>query len=211
MTTLKDYIQTLPKTTGILFDLDGVLVDSEREYTRIWDTIDREFPTGVPNFSKVIKGGNLDHILREYFPDPEVQTKVVARLYEMEAAMRYDYTEGARALLEWLRAEGRPTALYTSSNEYKMAHLYRDLPEMPQWFDHIVLGSMVTNSKPHPEGYILAASKLGLPPEQCLVVEDSRQGMQAGRAAGARVAGVAGTIAAEDVAPLADVVITQLV
>lgn len=208
--TLKDYISTLPNDTGILFDLDGVLVDSEGEYTHIWDTIDAEFPTGVENFSTVIKGGNLTHILDKYFPDADTQRKVVERLYALEEKMTYQYTEGARALLEFLHANGYRTALYTSSNADKMRHLYRDIPEMESWFDTIVLGNMVSKSKPHPEGYILAAERLGIPAERCVVVEDSRQGMQAGRSAGAFVVGVPGTLSPETVQEMADLTVSAL-
>ena len=195
---------------GVLFDLDGVLVDSEREYTRIWERIGRDFPTGYDDFAIRIKGTTLDNILSTYFPDPETRERVIARLYDEEARMVYAYCRGARELLEDLKANGIPVALFTSSNSYKMEHLYRDIPEIKDYFDEIVLGDRVSRSKPDPEGYLLAARRLGLPAGKWVVVEDSLQGVKAGKASGGRVLGVAGTLASDTLAPHCDFVVSSL-
>ena len=73
-----------PDTIGFLFDLDGVIIDSEREYTRIWHAIDQKFPTGVENFEYVIKGRTLTEILDTFFPDRDTHPKVTDMLNEME-------------------------------------------------------------------------------------------------------------------------------
>ena len=104
---------------SFLFDLDGVIIDSEKTYTLIWREINRIFPTGVPDMEYRIKGMTLHAILSTYFPDPDLQKKVVGILYEKEKQMKYHYTEGAAALLERLRHDGIPTALVTSSNDQK--------------------------------------------------------------------------------------------
>ena len=77
---------------GFLFDLDGVLIDSEREYTRIWTDIDKAYPTGIENFALKIKGTTLDNILSTYYPEEEVKKNVKRMLDEEESAMKYDYT-----------------------------------------------------------------------------------------------------------------------
>lgn len=195
---------------AVLFDLDGVLVDSETEYTRIWNAIDAEFPTGVDGFALKIKGTNLENILSTYYPDAHVRANVEKRLYEEEAGMVYRYCTGARELLTALRESGVPVALYTSSNHLKMEHLYRDIPEIGGYFDAMVLGDGVTHSKPDPEGYLKAAGKLGLPPEKCVVIEDSLQGVKAGRASGAAVIGVTGTVAPEKLAEYSDLIINNM-
>lgn len=199
-----------PARMGVLFDLDGVLVDSEREYTRIWNRINDEFPTGYDDFALRIKGTNLNDILGQYYPDPEVRANVVKRLYEEEGKMVYSYCPGARELLERLKSDGIPMALYTSSNHAKMEHLYRDLPEIKDYFDCIVLGDMVKESKPSPEGYLKAAAELGLEPGAWVVVEDSLQGVKAGKASGGKVVGVAGTLPPLTLEPYCDAVVETL-
>lgn len=193
-----------------MFDLDGVIIDSESEYTRIWGMIAEEFPTGVSDFTTKIKGTTLENILEKYYPDATVRRQVENRLYEEEKRMVYGYCPGAYEFLVRLREINMPTALYTSSNQYKMRHLYSDRPDIKGFFDVIVTGDDVTKSKPDPQGYLLAAKKLGINPELCAVVEDSLQGVKAGRAAGSVVVGVSGTLPAETLAPWSDIVISNL-
>lgn len=193
--------EKLNKKWGVLFDLDGVLVDSEHEYTEIWNRINTEFPTEVPNFAERIKGTTLENILMLHYPDPDVRRKVEKRLLEEEAKMVYKYCKGAHALLNDLKANNVPMALFTSSNDIKMAHLYRDIPGIKDYFDVIITGDMVNRSKPDPEGYILAANKLGLQSGNWIVVEDSLQGVKAGEASGGAVLGIGGTIKPEILAP----------
>lgn len=194
----------------MLFDLDGVLVDSETEYTRIWNLINEEFPTGVDDFARKIKGTNLDDILTRHYPDEEIREKVRVRLYEEEGKMKYSYCPGAEAVLKRLKSSGIPIALYTSSNHKKMEHLYRDIPEIRKYFDYIVLGDMVNESKPSPEGYLKAAGGLGLESGSWVVVEDSLQGVKAGEASGGKVIGVAGTLPASILTPHSDMVIGSM-
>ena len=76
-----------PDTIGFLFDLDGVIIDSESEYTRIWHAIDQKFPTGVENFEYVIKGRTLTEILDTNIPHSDTQPKVTEMLKEMEETL----------------------------------------------------------------------------------------------------------------------------
>lgn len=195
---------------GVLFDLDGVLVDSEREYTLIWERINKEFPTDVPNFAERIKGTTLENILSLHYPDPEVRKNVERRLLEEESKMVYRYCPGAHELLEDLRRSNVPMALFTSSNEIKMDHLYNDIPGVKDYFDVIITGDMVRHSKPDPEGYLKAARELGLKNGKWVVVEDSLQGVKAGKASGGSVMGVAGTLPAEVLEPYCNEVVETL-
>lgn len=192
---------------GCLFDLDGVIIDSERLYTKIWEAIETQWPTGIDNFPYKIKGTTLEDILDRYFPDPEVQRQVVDELYRLEGLMIYQPLPGALTFLDSLRKAGIPTALVTSSNDKKMAHLWSDMPELKKDFKVIITGDEVQNSKPDPEGYLTAAKEIGVNPKNCAVFEDSLQGVKAGRAAGAFVVGVAGTLKAEDISPYCDMVV----
>lgn len=192
---------------AFLFDLDGVLIDSEKQYTLIWEEIERHYPTGVAGFSQKIKGTNLDNILSTYFPAPEVRGEVEKMLYRLEGEMVYSFMPGIREMLVRLRESGYKLALYTSSNERKMDHLYRDIPGFAGYFDAIVTGDMVTASKPDPEGYLLAAKLVEAAPERTVVVEDSLQGVRAGKNAGAFVVGIEGTIPSARLAEFSDIVL----
>ena len=182
-----------------LFDLDGVLIDSEGLYTRFWADTEREFPTGIPDFAKKIKGTNLKSIMN-YFSE-EDRPKILAKIYDFDSHLTYEPFDGAEELLRRLKALGVKTALVTSSNTEKMEQFHKVLPQFRSYFDVIIDGSMVTKGKPDPEGYLLAAEALGEEPGNCIVVEDSLQGVMSGRAAGAEVWGLTTTLTAETLAP----------
>lgn len=192
-----------------LFDLDGVLVDSEREYTRFWSHIDQVYPTGVKDFALVIKGTTLHEILGRYYP-PEHHQDIVAALDEAERTMRYDIKPGVTELLQGLRNRNVPAVMVTSSNNEKMSHLWQQHPELKEYFTHIVTADMVHQSKPDPEGYLLGARLAGVPAARCAVFEDSAQGVLAGKNAGAFVVAVAGTLDADILRNDADMVVDTL-
>lgn len=194
---------------GYLFDLDGVLIDSEREYTRIWNEIDRTFPSGIENFALAIKGQTLTKILTENYTDTDIRRKVKELLHELEGKMHYTYCPYAEEFLKSLHQRDEKIAVVTSSDEVKMSHLYDDLPDFKNLVNLIVDASYVKNSKPDPEGYLLAASLLGVDIKDCIVFEDSVQGVKAGRAAGAFVVGMAGTKSREDLEPYSDIVVNS--
>lgn len=193
-----------------LFDLDGVLVDTEPVYTGIWTDIEKAFPTGIDDFARVIKGNTLAQILERYFPDPAVSEKVCAMLDEREEAMAYPLFDGVLDFLATLQEAGIPAAIVTSSNDAKMERLFGREPQLRSFFSALVTDSSVTHSKPHPEPYLVGARMLGVDPAECLVFEDSFAGMASGRAAGATVVGVATTNPRESIAGKADVLVDSL-
>ena len=197
-------------TCAALFDLDGVLIDSESVYSRFCTEIDRIYPTGIPNYALHIKGTTLPEILKD-FPDEDVQKDILRRISEFQDVMHYELFQGVEHFLESLAAKGIPAAIVTSSDSRKMQMLFSQLPEFKRYFEAIIDASQVTRSKPDPQGYLLAASALGVAPERCYVFEDSLQGLRAGRAAGASVIGLATTYDREAVSPLADHVIDSFV
>lgn len=195
---------------GALFDLDGVLIDSETEYTRLWSEINHAFPTGVPGFERKIKGTTLDDILGTYYPDPVIQREVYDELHRKEAKMHYPYCKGAEELLCELRHRGIPVAMVTSSNNKKMAHLWQLQPGLRDAVDVIISGDQVEKSKPDPEGYLKGAALINRDPRHCVVFEDSLQGIRAGRAAGAYVVGLSGTLGREALEGECDILIDSL-
>jgi len=197
-------------TRGVLFDLDGVLLDTEGDYTLFWSDMDRRFPTGVEQFAQVIKGYNLQQILGRYFPDSQVQQHVRELLDEHQATLRYRFFDGVQQLLQGLRHAHVPMALVTSSDDKKMETVYVQHPWFKQCFDAIVTGDMVTRTKPDPECFLTGARLLGVPVTSCWVLEDSLNGLRAARASGARVLGVATTNGREVLSPLCDRVIDNM-
>lgn len=177
---------------GVLFDLDGVLIDSETSYTRFWNEIERIYPTGIPDYALAIKGTTLSSILEAY-PEGAVRDDIIRRIHEFEDTLEYHIYPGVTEFVNSLKTNGVKRAIVTSSDKVKMGYLAGQLPGLLELFDAVVDGSMVTHSKPDPEPYQRGAAALGLPTEECVVFEDSFQGMASGEAAGCRVVGVCTT------------------
>lgn len=191
---------------GALFDLDGVLIDTEGKYTEFWDEISRIYPTGIDNYALHIKGTTLEEIMKD-FPDPDVRADILRRIREFQDTMTYPLFPGVERFLTDLAANGIPAAIVTSSDNRKMNFLFKEHPSFRDHFEVVIDSSKVTLSKPDPQGYLLAAEALGCDPKNCFVFEDSIQGLKAGRAAGAAVIGLATTNPRSTVEPLADHVI----
>ncbi len=196
------------KPTAALFDLDGVIIDSEKLYTRFWGEIEKIYPTGIPNFPVAIKGSTLPEILVLY-PTDEIRNDVTRRLNEFQDQMSFPLLPGAIEFLDSLKGKGIPRALVTSSDARKMDCLFQQLPQLREKFDVIIDASKVTKSKPDPQGYLIAAEALGAKPEDCVVFEDSLNGLKAGKASGAKVVALATTYPAEDFKGMGDMIINE--
>lgn len=196
------------KRVAFLFDLDGVIVDTEPQYSIFWDKIGSELLHDTDHFGMKIKGNTLRQIFDRFFADhKEWQAKIATDLLAWEKAMRFDLIPGIREFLDSVRKAGIGTAIVTSSDNEKLNSLWKAHPDLREFFDTVVSADDITRSKPNPEGYLLAAKRLNVAPENAFVFEDSLAGLQAGRAGGMTVVGVATTLPAEKVATLADVVI----
>lgn len=182
---------------GVLFDLDGVLIDSERLYSEFYDGIAQLYDTGEENFSMAIKGSTIEKILEKYFPSDNAKNDVLARINSFEEEMQYPIFDGVFDFLRELKKRRIPAAIVTSSSNEKMQRLYAQYPDFPDYFDAIVTGSDVKKSKPHPEGYLLAAERIGCDAADCFVFEDSLSGLEAGNASGATVIGLYTTLPEE--------------
>lgn len=197
------------KRCGVLFDLDGVLLDSEGQYSIFWDAMEKEYPTGIDNFASFIKGFHLNRIL-SYFETDAIREQVVDKLLAFEREMRYEFFPGALDFVKQLHDADVPMAIVTSSDHMKMQSLYRQHPEFPTLFDQIITGDMVTKAKPDPDCFLMGAKLLGMDIKDCVVMEDSRNGLIAGRASGARVIGITTTLSAEEVAELSDMTVAAV-
>lgn len=193
-----------------LFDLDGVLIDSETLYTRFWENVGKVHHLPSPTFAYDIKGTTLTDILTTHFSDPEVRKDVDRLLHEFENEIVYPVFPGALEFVDILRAKGLKTVIVTSSDTKKMDFLFAQHPGFATHFDAIVTACDVTRSKPDPEPYITGAYKAGVQPGECIVFEDSFQGLESGRRAGCRVIGLSTTNSAEAIAMKADLVTPSL-
>lgn len=192
-----------------LFDLDGVVFDTEPQYTVFWGAQCREFHPEHPGLEHEIKGQTLVQIYEAWFSGPltEKQALITRRLDEYEAQMSYNYVTGFEQYIRSLREKGVKTAVVTSSNRPKMEAVYRSHPEFKELFDAILTSEDFSASKPDPDCYLKAAERFGVAPEDCVVFEDSFNGLKSGRAAGMTVVGLATTNAAESIRLLCDRVI----
>lgn len=188
-----------------LFDLDGVLIDSETLYTQFWKRVGERHHLPSPTFAYDIKGTTLNDILTTHFPDPKVRADVDRLLHDFENEIVYPVFPGALEFVDALRAAGLKTVIVTSSDSKKMGFLFRQHPDFPTHFDAIVTACDVTHSKPHPEPYLVGASKAGVKPSECLVFEDSYQGLESGHRAGCKVIGISTTNPASEVRLRSDV------
>lgn len=193
-----------------LFDLDGVLIDSETLYTRFWNRVGEYHKLPSPTFAYDIKGTTLHDILETHFSDPEVRKDIDRLLHEFENEVVYPVFPGAMEFVDELRKHGIKTVIVTSSDAKKMEFLFNQHPDFPSHFDAIVTAEDVTHSKPHPEPYVKGAMKAGAAPAECIVFEDSFQGLQSGRNAGCMVVGVATTNPADKIADYCHIVAPSL-
>jgi HAD superfamily hydrolase (TIGR01509 family) len=182
---------------GILFDLDGTLVDSERETAEAMArALERGHAIAIAPYDRdVIVGRSWVAIyasLRARYPQLAwARDELIARTAhardEVFAELGVTVLPGARAALGWTRE--LPRALVTGSSRAEATQVLPWIgPEAA--FDVIVASEDVASSKPSPDGYHQAMARLGLRPGACLVIEDSVSGIEAGRAAGAIVLAV---------------------
>lgn len=195
----------------VLFDFDGVLADTETQYTEFWNKIGKDY-LGLEDFGRTIKGQTLVQIFGKYFDGMiREQEEIVPMLNEFERNMTYGYIPGAEEFMKELKAAGIPMAIVTSSNDIKMSNAYKAHPELPDLVDKILTSEYFSKSKPDPECFLKGMEILGGIPEDTYVFEDSLHGINAGRASGAHVIGLATTNPRETIEPLCETVIDNFI
>lgn len=202
----KSSIWNMDKFKAALFDLDGVVFDTEPQYTVFWGGICRQYHPEHPGLEHEIKGQTLTQIYDRWFSGPLLseQDSITARLNDYEQQMHYDYIAGFEPLIATLHHHGVKTAVVTSSNIPKMESVYRYQMGFCSLFDAILTSEDFERSKPDPDCYIKAAQRLETENDECIVFEDSFNGLKSGRAAGMTVVGLATTNTVEAIKPLSD-------
>ncbi|GAA4009149.1 HAD family hydrolase [Hymenobacter fastidiosus] len=176
----------------VIFDMDGVLVDTEplhhdaffRHFAELGIAMSREdYATFLGSSTR-----NVYQQLRQQFDLPQdVETLILrkrlhfAKAFEEDAAL--ELLPGARALIEELHAAGVPLQLASSASKETIGRVFTRF-ELHPYFDNLVSGEDFPRSKPDPAIFLHAAQLAGMPPHECLVIEDSANGVTAAKAAG---------------------------
>ncbi|MDH7571729.1 MAG: HAD family phosphatase [Armatimonadota bacterium] len=184
---------------GVIFDLDGVLIDSSLLHLESWRIVGQErgFEMSEELFWRTFGMPNRQ-IFALLFgrPLPEEQADELSEykesVYRKLAAGRLRPLPGAVELLHALRRDGFKVAL-GSSTPRSNVQVILDTIGIRHCFNAVVTGNDVTHGKPHPEVFLKAAERLQLPPARCVVVEDAVVGVDAARAAGMRCLAVTTT------------------
>jgi len=200
-------MNTTAQFTAGLFDLDGVILDTESQYTIFWSRIMQEYK-GDASLALNIKGSTLESILASYFSGRQAeQEKIKLELDSFEQVMKMNYISGLPEFINDLKMHKVKCAVVTSSNRAKMQAVYQQHPELKTLFDEVLTAEQFSRSKPAPDPYLLGAEVFNTLPQNCFVFEDSFNGLASGRAAGMHVVGLATTNSAEKIKPYADIVI----
>ncbi len=189
---------------GIFFDQDGVIVDTERDGHRVafnqaFREFGYQFQWDVEEYHALLQVGGGKERMKQYLHTkgfgvsvpPEAETDLIKRLHLRKTAIFIELIEsgrlplrpGVKRLMQEAAEQGVKLGICTTSDE-KAAHaivrtLLKDIP-----FTFILAGDVVHRKKPDPEIYLLALQKTGLTAEECLVVEDSANGIRAAKLAG---------------------------
>ncbi len=176
---------------AVIFDMDGVIFDSEQLIIRCWAELSEQ--VGIPDLEETLRLciGTTAPVTRQIVLDRYgadfPYDAYVARVHEIwDEHVKRDglpVKPGVRELMEWLRKERIPVALASST---RRALVEKELLDagLLTYFDALVCGDMVAKSKPAPDIFLRAAEALSAPSEACIVIEDSYNGIRAAHAAG---------------------------
>jgi len=186
--------QQLPLTlpAGVIFDMDGVLVDSEpficKAACMMFDELGlRVRPEDFVPFVGMGENRYLGGVAEHYNFQIDI-TQAKKRTYDIYLDIirgQLQPLPGVHAFVEKCRTLGKKIAIASSADHRKVIGNLSEIHLPPDQFDAVITGEDVVHKKPNPEIFLLAASKLGLAPQHCLVVEDAVSGVAAAKAAGA--------------------------
>lgn len=179
---------------GVIFDMDGLLLDTERIVKRTWTDVGRVM--GYPDmgeqiyhtlgFSRPRRKAYFESVYGPDWPDAEIVRRCGIRFNEIVDTEGIPVKKGAVELLTFLRENGIKIGLATSTSE---EHARQELDDAGIWdyFDGRIFGSMIKKSKPAPEIYEKACAAIGVEPQYALALEDAPSGVQSAYNAGLRV------------------------
>lgn len=180
---------------AVLVDMDGVLVDSRRDVAALWHALAAEAGTelSAQDVRRDVLGCAPEHTVRAVFGHLDVaeRRRMLHRVRGAEPDLGFVELPGARTLVRDLHRAGVPLALVTGASRGRAQRVLYALG-IEAAFAALVVWGDVVSGKPAPDCYVLAASRLGVDPRRCLVLEDAPAGVTAALAAGASCVGISG-------------------
>lgn len=191
---------------AVLFDMDGVLLDSEGPgFDRLRNTLDHlqvhvSLQSLLERYTGMRTGEIHAHLIQEHSlgmtaEEFALRHRKISGSYYLDGDLKM--MPGLVPLLQGLKRRGMQLAVVSSTASMKVLAALNRL-SLLEYFSTVVCGDHVQQAKPAPEGYRMAADLLHAPPEECLVIEDSPLGIQAAKNAGMRVIGYRGTSHVQD-------------
>ncbi len=177
----------MKKIKAVIFDVDGVIFDTERMSSRFWIATMKKYGHKMTDETyKKVMGRNFDGVidgLEKIYNDPDIDFRSIA--VEKREAMineldsnRIPVLPGVFEIFEYLKEKGYKIGIATSTGR-NLAEKRLKKENIYAYIDEFMFGDEVENSKPNPEIFLKVASKLNLRPEECLVLEDSPSGIKA--------------------------------
>lgn len=180
-------------TNAVIFDMDGLMLDTEKLLARYWMQASREFGfpmemehvLGIRSLSAVFAKPKLQGIFGENFNYEEIRAR--RRQLTAEHIQKYgiEKKQGLDELLLYLKDTDRKIAVATATDRER-TETYLKQAGVFHYFDTFVCGDMVTKGKPDPEIYLTACREVGFPPCQCMALEDSPNGIRSAHFAGCK-------------------------
>jgi beta-phosphoglucomutase len=199
---------------GVLFDLDGVIVDSRELHMAAWAAWAREHaPHASPDHFLRSFGLRNDSIIGALLPEitpAEIEDHAGRKeaIFRASLAGNLAPLPGVVALIDALDRDGIPRAIVTSTPRLNLGLVLRELG-LTGRFGALVAAEDATRGKPDPEGFLIAAQRLDLAAARCIVIEDAPAGIEAAKAAGMRAIAVTTTRPADDLTA-ADLIVDSL-
>lgn len=201
---------------AVIFDMDGVLVDSYTPHFQSWRDMGRECGIEMTEAEFATTFGRTSREIIEHFWGAGLSDARIAEmdrhkeaLYRTIIAKDFPEMDGAHELLAALHGAEFKLAVGSSGPPENVA-VVKERLGIAGLFDATVTGMDVTRGKPDPQVFLMAAERLGVPPRRCAVVEDARAGLQAARAAGMSAIAITGTFQRDSLTDLADLVVDSL-
>ena len=181
---------------AVLWDMDGVLIDSEPGYNLITGELIRSlgYEFGECEIEKVtgVSYRNISTILDFKEPPEKISQLYAEALMSAVCTHVHSLIDGVTDFLEYFDAKGVQMAIGSSSPRELVEFVVKEFKLSP-WMRLSVTGSDTENGKPAPDIYLMCAERLGVPPSKCLVIEDSKNGIIAAKDAGMSVLAYSGT------------------
>jgi HAD superfamily hydrolase (TIGR01509 family) len=190
---------------GVIFDMDGVMIDSERQSNLGWEFAAKQQGVEIPMWLVDSFKGAPNYLSKSFFDDYfkgkidfwETRQMRTDFVYELRKKEGIPIKKGLFVLLDYIREHNIKCAVATSTKRESAENTLHNIGAW-DYLDAVVYGDSVEHGKPEPDIFLLAAENISVSPDECIVIEDSINGIKAGFAAGMKVIHVPDTIVIGD-------------